>query len=105
MDHQLTAEFAKNADLSINPFTRHKQVKDMLSDASIIGQSVHVETGRMVVIDERPEGWGAEIPIYQSTERSFLLGGFLGRKALKNVANIIDWVDHSIYETVGGTCT
>jgi hypothetical protein len=97
LSRKLTPEYADRTDLPLNPFIRFKQVAAILSDEIFIGEGVHILTDEMAVVDQRT---GFHIPIYRA-EHKPLIKGFLGRNVLKNVANIIDYIDNSVVDTGG----
>jgi|GEM_PF-881640 len=93
MNHQLTPEFAETVQLPINPISRHRRVAALLLEPEVIGDGVHVLTDERVVVDE--EANGHKISMYPAGDEP-IIKNYLGRNALKRVANIIEWIDASV---------
>ena len=83
MDRKLTTEFAEQVRLPLNPLSRHAIVAGMLENPEMVGEGV--------VVTANSAGFRTEgEPIHVHVDMVLPL---LGRRALKKVAQSLEYVD------------
>lgn len=93
MSSRLTTEFAAHAELPLSPFARHTEVARILDDASMVEEGIMVRLTNTNVFAKR------DILIVDELRNSEVIAlrdvslFFLGRNALKKVAEVVDFLD------------